>query len=95
MPGVAGQEREQLAGRCGQGFALACVRLACARAVFARVWVCVRAACMRAGAVLARVRLRACARGGAHDSCTFCDGHSEAGERESERVRGGSEASVH
>ena len=42
--------------------------------------VCVRAACMRAGAVLACVRLRACARGGAHDSCTFCDGHSEAGE---------------
>ena len=75
MPGVA-----------GQGFALACVRLACARAVFAlacaravfaRVWVCVRAACMRAGAVLACVRLRACARGAAHDSYAFCDGHSE------------------
>jgi len=40
LPGVAGQELEQLAGRCGAGFA--CVRLACARAVFARVW-CLRA----------------------------------------------------
>ena len=40
--------------------------------------VCVRAACMRAGAVLACVRLRACARGAAHDSYAFCDGHSEA-----------------
>ena len=39
--------------------------------------VCVRAACMRAGAVLACVRLRACARGAAHDSYAFCDGHSE------------------
>ena len=69
-----------LPGVAGQGFALACVRLACARAVFARVW-CLRACgVLRAGAVLACVRLRACARGAAHDSYAFCDGHSEAGE---------------
>jgi len=75
LPGVAGRSLSSLPGVAGQGFALACVRLACARAVFARVWVCVRAACC------VRVRCwRACARGAAHDSCTFCDGHSEAGE---------------
>ena len=66
LPGVAGRSLSSLPGVAGQGFALACVRLACARAVFARVWVCVRAACC------VRVRCwRACARGAAHDSPHF------------------------
>ena len=78
---AAASELAQLAGRCGAGvcaagvFALA--RAACVRAVRAAwsSW-CVRV-CLRAGAVLACVRLRACARGAAHDSYAFCDGHSE------------------
>ena len=64
LPGVAGQGLRV----CGLRARVRCLR-ACG--------VCVRAACMRAGAVLACVRLRACARGAAHDSYTFCDGHSE------------------
>ena len=106
---AAASELAQLAGRCGAGVcACACgclracglrVRLACVRVRAAWSSWCARACLrasgvLRAGAVLARVRLRACARGAAHDSCTFCDGHSEAGERESERVRGGSELSL-
>ena len=52
--------------RCGCVCACACGLRACGcvrlGALGVRGRVCVRAACMRAGAVLARVRLRACAR---------------------------------
>ena len=64
LAGRCGQELEQLAGRCGAGVC-ACVCAACVRAcgVCARVvFACVRRAC---------VRLRACARGAAHDSPHF------------------------
>ena len=88
---AAASELAQLAGRCGAGvcaagvFALA--RAACVRAgacglellVCAGVFACVRRACVRVrcwracGCVCAC----ACARGAAHDSYAFCDGHSE------------------